>query len=150
MSLGPVHRTIFPYTFHFSSINTHLLVPKPLGGEIAADKLMIFKALAAGNCFVGYDLPASTRGFRFSAQNHDHTSIMGEEIKAEGGVTLQVTFPRQSFEAFLLRNGQVIKTTRQKDFTYTTNDPGVYRVEAYRHYLGKKRGWIFSNPIYIK
>jgi len=26
----------------------------------------------------------------------------------------------------------------------------VYRVEVFRTYLGKKRGWIYSNPIYLR
>jgi hypothetical protein len=26
----------------------------------------------------------------------------------------------------------------------------VFRVEAYLPYRGQRRGWIFSNPIYVK
>ncbi|MHB1120566.1 MAG: hypothetical protein ACYC11_10945, partial [Bellilinea sp.] len=33
---------------------------------------------------------------------------------------------------------------------YITKEPGVYRVESYIRYLGKLRGWIFSNPIYLR
>jgi hypothetical protein len=33
---------------------------------------------------------------------------------------------------------------------HTATLPGAYRVEAYIDYLGLKRGWIFSNPIYIR
>ena len=29
-------------------------------------------------------------------------------------------------------------------------DHGVYRVEVFIHYLGKRRSWIISNPIYIR
>ncbi|MBI4732488.1 MAG: CehA/McbA family metallohydrolase [Chloroflexi bacterium] len=93
MSLGPLRRVIFPYTYHFSAVNTHVLVPNPLLGDIASDKKMIYEALAAGHCFVGYDLPASTQGFRFSAHGRDQTVVMGDEIKADGGITFQVKFP---------------------------------------------------------
>src|SRR5512141_2992984 len=65
LHMGPIHRIIFPYEFHFKTINTHVFVPKPLTGELAADKKMIYDALAAGRCFVAYDLPAPTRGFTF-------------------------------------------------------------------------------------
>lgn len=150
LSLGPLHRVIFPYTYHFSAVNTHLLVPDPLLGNIPGDKKMIFSALAAGHCFIGYDLPASTRGFRFSAHNRNQTALMGDEIQAEGGVTLQVKFPAHPAEAYLLKNGGIIQKTHKEALTFTTSDPGVYRVEAYHNYLGRRRGWIFSNPIYIR
>jgi hypothetical protein len=32
---------------------------------------------------------------------------------------------------------------------FNTTEPGIYRVEATIHYLGRMRGWIYSNPIYI-
>jgi len=45
----------------------------------------------------------------------------------------------------------VIRTWKnQMICTHITTEPGSYRLEAYRRYLGKKRGWIFSNPIYVR
>ena len=32
----------------------------------------------------------------------------------------------------------------------SATEPGVYRVEAWKSYLGIKRGWVFSNPIYVR
>ena len=110
---------------------------------------MVFDALAAGHCYIGYDLPASTRGFHFSAQSREINGIMGDEIHSQGAVTLQAKFPFRA-EIKLIKDGKCIKALQGETFTYTTNEPGVYRVEAYRHYLGKRRGWIFSNPIYIR
>jgi hypothetical protein len=150
LSMGPIHRTVFPYSYHFSAINTHLLVPNPLLGDINSDKKMIYTALASGHCYIGYDLPASTRGFRFSANGQNETALMGDQIKGEGGITLQIKFPTSPTEAHLLKNGKIIQKTRNEALTFTTDEPGVYRVEAYRNYLGRKRGWIFSNPIFIK
>ena len=95
MHLGPFRRVIFPYEFHFKAINTHILLPSPLTGEVASDKKMIYASLSKGNCFVGYDLPAPTRGFRFTAQGHDADAIMGDEIPAKGGITLQVRTPHR-------------------------------------------------------
>jgi hypothetical protein len=49
-----------------------------------------------------------------------------------------------------LKDGKTIKTWLNKDScTHITTEPGVYRVEAYLDYLGIRRGWIFSNPIYV-
>jgi hypothetical protein len=147
---GPVQRLVYPYEFHFKGINTHIFVPRPLSGEIGTDRQMIYEALAAGHAFIGYDLPGSTRGFRFTAQGREATAILGDEIPADGGVTLKARLPAAA-ECRLLKDGKIIqKWKNQEACTYITTQPGVYRVEVYRHYLGKRRGWIFSNPIYIK
>ena len=110
---------------------------------------MVFDALAAGHCFIGYDLPAPTRGFHFSAQGKDSTAIMGDEITSPGAVTLQAKLPSAA-EIRLFKNGKGIKSAHGEALIHITDEPGVYRIEAYRRYLGKLRGWIFSNPVYVK
>ena len=111
---------------------------------------MILTALRAGHSFVGYDLPSPTSGFRFTAQGRLDSVMMGDEISAKGGVTLQAHLPTLA-EVRLLKDGEVIEQwKKQQVCTHITADPGVYRIEAYRHYLGKRRGWIFSNPIYVR
>jgi hypothetical protein len=107
--------------------------------------------MAAGHCFVGYDLSAPTRGFRFTGQGLEKTAVMGDEIRAKNGVTLQVKLPLAAAEIRLLKNGQVVVSSKNTmSCTHITTEPGVYRVEAYRRYLGKLRGWIYSNPIYVR
>lgn len=148
--LGPLRRTLFPYEFHFRSINTHLLAPSPLSGDLDEDRRVIMETLARGRAYIGYDLPASTRGFRFTAQGRDSSAWIGDEIPGKQGVTLQIRLPRPA-ECRLVRHGKVLKTWhRRETCTYITSEPGAYRVEAYIEYLGRLRGWIFSNPIYIK
>jgi hypothetical protein len=148
-SLGPLHKVIFPYEYHFSTINTHTLTPTPLTNDLILDRKMVFAALAAGHCFIGYDLPAPTRGFHFSAQSRASNAIMGDEITLDGSITLQVKLPSTA-DIRLLKNGKVVKTAHSGGLVYITDEPGVFRIEAYKNYLGKQRGWIFSNPIYIK
>jgi hypothetical protein len=147
-SLGPLHKVIFPYEYHFKTINTHILTPSPLTGDLLRDKKMVLEALANGHCFVGNDLPAPTRGFHFSAQGRVGNAIMGDEIHGSGPVTMQVKLPSAA-EIHLIRNGKVEKRTHGEAIVYITSEPGVYRVEAYKQFMGKQRGWIFSNPIYI-
>lgn len=149
MRLGPFPRTIFPYEFHFSAINNHLLLPRPLSGDVLLDRQAVYQALRNGNSFIGYDLPAPTRGFRFTAQGEGKTAIPGDEIPIGNGITIQIKLPIKN-ECHLLRNGEVIKSWKSNEIcTLLTNRPGVYRVETYIHYFGKRRGWIFSNPIYV-
>ena len=150
LSMGPISRNIYPYEFHFRTVNTHVFTSQPLSGDAKTDKQLIYEAMAEGRCFAGYDLPAPTRGFRFTAQGKEKSVIMGEEITAKGGVTLQAALPKIA-EIRLLRDGSVLQTwTNQMSCTHITTEPGVYRVEAYRNYLGRKRGWIYSNPIYVR
>ncbi len=150
MHMGPIHRVIFPYDFHFRNVNTHVFIPQPLTGDLPTDKKMIYDALAAGRCFVGYDLPASTRGFIFKGKGLEQSAMMGEEIPAKRGVTLQAHLPKPA-EFRLIKDGKTISIWKNSySCAYSAIQPGVYRVEVWRNYLGLKRGWIFSNPIYLR
>ena len=75
---------------------------------------------------------------------------MGDEIPGRGGVTLQAHLPSLA-EIRLIRNGKLIRSARRAyALTYVAVEPGVYRIEAWRRFLGRKRAWIFSNPIYVR
>ena len=148
--LGPLRRTLFPYEFHFAAVNTHLLIPEPLSGDVGEDRRLILEALRHGHAFIGYDLPAPTRGFRFTAHGKDGIVGVGDSVQVEEGITFQIHLPRRA-ECSLLKDGTVIKTWRKREIcTFITAEPGVYRVECYIRYLGRRRGWIFSNPIYAR
>jgi hypothetical protein len=150
LHLGPLSRVIYPYEFHFKTVNTHVFVPQPLTGDAPADKKMIYEALANGHCFVAYDLPGDTRGFTFKAKGIGQSAIMGDTLPAKGGVTLQAHTPARA-EIHMLKDGKPIGLWHNSQAcTFTATEPGVYRVEVYRNYLGKKRGWIYSNPIYVR
>jgi hypothetical protein len=150
MRLGPLRRTLFPYEFHFKAVNTHLITPTPLGGDLFHDRRMILDALRQGHAFVGYDLPASTRGFTFTARGRSQTAQMGDDITLDDGITFQIRLPFAT-ECRLLRDGQPIKEWHDREFIiHVANQPGIYRVESYVQFLGRRRGWIFSNPIYVR
>jgi hypothetical protein len=149
MHIGPLRRTVFPYEFHFKTVNTHAFVPRPLGTDDASDTSMILDALRQGHCFIGYDLPAPTRGFHFIARGLEQSVQMGDELNRKGGVTFQIRLPRRT-ECVLFKDGKPVRTWLNRDLCiYVTTEPGVYRVEVYIHYLGRRRGWIYSNPIYV-
>ena len=150
MHLGPLRRTVFPYEFHFRAINNHVLLPSAPGMNAVTDTSMIMEAFRQGHCFIGYDLPAPTRGFSFTAHGLQRTVLMGDEIDSKGGVTLTIRLPIRT-ECILLKDGKPLRVWHNHDLcTYITTEPGVYRVEAYIHYLGRRRGWIFSNPVYVR
>ena len=148
--IGPFKRIIFPYSYHFKCINTHILLPSRLCGKLEDDRPAVLGALAKGNAFIGYDLPAPTRGFRFTAHGYGQSVIMGDQIHLRDGITIQIRLPRVS-DCRLLRDGEIIQTWNNRETcTYITNKPGVYRVEVYIPFQGQHRGWIFSNPIYVR
>lgn len=147
--LGPINKTIFPYLYHFSAINNHLLLPQPLTGDLKQDKKMIYAALAKGSSYIGYDLPASTCGFSFSISNEENTACAGETLTLFRGATVQASLPAPA-EIRLVKDGAVVYTSQKLDhLAYPITDPGIYRIECSIEYLGKVRGWIYSNPIYV-
>lgn len=76
--------------------------------------------------------------------------MQGDEIPAKGGVTLQAHFPSLA-NIRLIKDGEILCKWKKKQVcTHITSEPGIYRIEAYKPYLGRRRGWIFSNPIYVR
>jgi hypothetical protein len=148
-SLGPLKRPVFPYDYLFSAVNTHVLLDEPLSRDVTAAKAQALDALRAGRVFVAYDLAGDARGFRFTATSSQGTVSMGDEMRPNGPVTLHVASPLPAGMR-LLKNGREVARARGRALTYETDEPGIYRVEAYRRYRIKPRGWVFSNPIYIR
>ena len=149
-SLGPIKRTLFPYQVHFKSVNTHLLLPTELTGDFEVDQGLIYQALRAGHAFVGYDLPYPTTGFQFSTVSGEDKGIMGDEIPLLAGTTLEINIPLPG-ECILIRDGKTVKKWRNRTrCSYEVTSAGIYRVEVFLPYRGRRRGWIYSNPIYIR
>ena len=138
-----------PYERSFHLVRVHALIPrdKPLTSDT------LLGALAAGHCFIGFDLFGDTTGFRFSASNGSENRIQGDEIGLQKEVSLAVSTPVTG-RIVLLKNGKPIQDeTRinQKDFVI--NEKGSYRVEVYLPQLPKPvsdQPWIISNPIYVR
>ena len=148
MSMGPITRTIFPYEFLFSAVNTHVLTPEPLSGDLETDRRLIIDAIAAGKGWVAYDMAHPTNGFRFSGQGINK-GTMGDEIKLDAGATLQILAPVKA-NIRLIRHGEIVaEVQNEQNLTHTPIEPGAYRAECRIPFEGKLRGWIFSNPIYL-
>jgi hypothetical protein len=148
--MGPFRATIFPYAAHFRSINTHVLTGAPLNGEVEHDKRLILDALRDGHCFIGNDLPAPTDGFRFGGQGPRGDFVQGDTVPLGAGVTLQIRLPLRA-ACRLLKDGALFREWHEREaIVVNVNQPGVYRVECSIGYLGRRRGWIYSNPVYVR
>jgi len=147
--LGPLVREVFSYQYLFRVSNLHILTEEAFNGQLAHDKKVIHEALKEGHCFTAYDLLGDTRGFRFTAKSGAAEAIMGDEITLQSQIVFGISSPQRA-HIRLLRDGAVVARTRGKKLQYTAREQGVYRVEAYRRYLFRKRGWVFTNPIYVR
>lgn len=147
--LGPLSRPVQPYEYLFRCINTHLLSQEPLTGDLEHDAAIVYRALRAGQSFLGYERAGAIAGFAFWARSGDAEATMGERLTLRGTLELQVMTPAPA-RLRLLCNGQLVTQSRGRNLTLISHRPGVYRVEAYRRFAGRQRGWIFSNPIYVQ
>lgn len=150
--LGALRRIVFPYEFLFRQVNTHVLTETALNGDYDHDRGLLLDALARGHCFVAYDGAGSARGFRFSASAERGNPLMGDEVVNRGGVTLQLAAPANA-DLRLLRNGQEVAHWENQSHAahvVLAGTGGVFRAEAYRMFQGRRRGWIYSNPIYVR
>jgi hypothetical protein len=138
-----------PYERSFRLVRMHQLLAtgKPLNSA------SLLQALAAGHCFIGFDLFGDTTGFRFNATNGSDQRIQGDEIAVGKGVTLSVRVP-VSASVVLLRDGKVFSDELEiKEKDYPVAEKGSYRVEVYLPQLPgpvSNQPWIISNPIYVR
>jgi hypothetical protein len=138
-----------PYERSFRVVRTHVL----LGRDQPLQREGLLAAIAAGHCYIGFDLFADPRGFAFTAQNESETKTMGDEIGLGSGVTLKVALPL-SARVVLFRDGAEIEEAlggSAKEFSVT--QAGAYRVEVYLPQLPhpvSNQPWIISNPIYVR
>lgn len=148
MSLGPIRRTVYLYDYLFRAVNTHIITREPLSGDFDRDRRTILQAVGRGNCWVGYDLPHATQGFRFTGQGATK-GVMGDDIRLGMGATLQVRTPTRA-DIRIIRHGETVAAIENEvSLTHIPIEPGAYRVECALSFRGKPRGWIYSNPIYL-
>jgi hypothetical protein len=125
------------------------LSEEPLNGDLEHDKAIVYHALRTGRGFVGYERPGGVDGFCFWARSGSGEATMGETLAFRGRIELRVSVPDRA-RLRLLRNGQPVAQAVDRQLVAIGHEPGVYRVEAYRRHVGRERGWIFGNPIYVE
>lgn len=147
--LGPIHREVLPYRYLFRCVNTHVLLERPFGKNAQRDAQLLYDALRAGHCFVGYDRPHTTRGFSFTAKSGADVAVMGDELRRKAATLFEVRSPGLG-HIRLIKDGRVVAAKFGLNLDYLSIEPGVYRVEVRRFFRGWLRGWIYSNPIYVR
>ena len=67
-----------------------------------------------------------------------------------GGRVMDPATGLDSIRDVAIRDGKVVASRFGKSLDYTSIDPGVYRVEVHKVFRLLPRGWIYSNPIYVR
>jgi hypothetical protein len=146
LDLDPYHRS-------FQNVSTHVLAP-------ALNEEAIRAALRQGHVYVGHDWMCDPSGFRFElisastvsgGQDSDTARrvLMGDEATLSPGRTLVVQFP-VSCHIRLLSQGKVVAERSGERLEHGVDAPGVYRAEGWLTLGGEERGWVYSNPIYVR
>jgi hypothetical protein len=144
LDLDPYHRS-------FRNVCTHILAPE-------LTERAIREALRDGHAYACHDWMCDPTGFAFelipaagaaSGSSPAGRAIMGDEVKPEQGARLWARFP-VSCHVRLLKSGQAIAERRGESLEHAVTAPGVYRVEGWLDVGGEERGWVYSNPIYVR
>lgn len=138
-----------PYETSFHLVRLHVLIAK----DKVFDTTSLLEAIAAGHCFIGFDLFGDTSGFSFEAQNPGETKIQGDEIPLKKETRLKVFTPVSSRIVLLKDGNKLLDETGLSSKEFAVMEPGIYRVEVYLPQLGQPIGqqpWIISNPIFVK
>lgn len=147
--IGPFTKIAFPYSYHFKTIRNHMLVRSELSGNVKKDEKMIMTALKEGHLFIANDMVKPARGFDFHLEDSGKVTGMGDSIALKKDQVLHTRLPYPA-ECRLICDSDVLDTRWiESKHSWRIEKPGAYRLECYRKFLGLKRGWIFSNPIYI-
>ncbi len=144
------------YAALFSCLRLHILLDAPLTKSFDPARRQIFAALRQGKFYNAIDAARPAGGFRFWARGKESRSrldgILPFDPLSPSILRVEAPFPF-SFEIRLLRNGETLVLSKEKELTYTPDRPGVYRVEVYlrgRTPLDETIPWIVSNPIYFR
>ena len=147
--IGPFNIRVFPYSYHFRSISNHLLLENPMSGEAKKDQKAILATMKIGRLFIANDQVFSSRGFRCWVERNNCRYQMGEKVSFESGLILRATLPAKA-DCFILNNGKRIQAFRNVNrINFPIMSEGIYRIECYRRFRIRKRGWIFTNPFYL-
>jgi hypothetical protein len=144
--IGPVVPIrVMAYRRSFRFIRTHVLCDEAPAGRLEQDREQVYAALRSGRCYIAVDSVAPAKGFRFEADDLP----MGAEAPAGPRRRLSARVPLPA-RLRLLRDGVEVASATGDSLEQEVDEPGVYRVEAYRRSKGRERTWILSNPIYLR
>jgi hypothetical protein len=144
IKVGPFRVAIFPYKVHFRCLRTHLLLSEPMSDDFETARDQLYSALRNCRVFFSNMRWGRADGFEFFAENEQGRATCGDELMLKHNTVLQAKLPARA-TIKLVKSGEVVLTTVSDKLSVVLDQPGNYRLEAWRG----RRGWIFSNHIRI-
>ncbi len=138
----------FPsYEAMFALLQNHVLLRRPLTGELELDRALVLDALRHGRVYLGLDGLAPADSFSFVAQSPAGQIAMGETTPLVPGLRLKIGGLMPAHATIeLLRDGRIV-ATGSVVLEARVTAPGVYRAQV--RVGGFSVPWILSNPIYV-
>lgn len=144
----------FLYGPLFSILQLHLLLDNSLPQDFSQARQKVLDVLRQGRFYNAIDAAAPASGFQFWGEGGSTIWQMGSSTVYSEPVYLNIKIPSPfKFEAYLVRNGQSVFTSRQQESSFLADKPGTYRVEVYlreKSPLHNRCPWILSNPIFLR
>jgi hypothetical protein len=144
------------YSALLTCFRLHVLLDQPLTRDFETARSQVFDALRQGKFYSGVDAARPAGGFRFWAKGEGPRARLEPVIQFNPAAppTLRVETPFPfAVDARLIRNGETITRSSERELVYSAGRPGVYRVEVYLKSgspLARDVPWIVSNPIYLR
>jgi hypothetical protein len=141
------------YAASFRTLSVHLRTERALTGDAGIDGRMIIRAIRAGHAYSAIDGAASPPSFDFTATNGHGTVRAGDEISADGPLTLHVRSNAPPDFTTTLWNGTTIVSGDHHEQDFSVQVPegeGVYRAEIRASTPFHALPWIVSNSIYVR
>jgi len=132
-----------PYHRSFANVSTHLLAPD-------ATEPALREALRRGRAYVAHDWMCDPTGFRLDLiAGGKPVATMGDEIPYEPGARIEARSPVPC-KLRLMEGGRIVAEATGDRLEAGIEAPGVYRVEGWLTLDGEDRGWVYTNPIYVR
>ncbi|MFN8477534.1 MAG: CehA/McbA family metallohydrolase [Kouleothrix sp.] len=135
---------VFPYQWTFGTLTNYLLLDEPLATDAHTAIHQVYGALAAGRSYFINRRDGVCPQLVFHALRGDQHFPIGSTARLSDGPLLLAVDAGSPADLRLIGDGRIVARSNRA-FRYEVREPGVYRLEGYRH----KRPWLFSNPIYI-
>lgn len=136
--------TILPYRWIFGTVTNYLLLDAPLAADAEQAKHQVYGGLAAGRLYFLNRRAGDCPALQFAAiRGGEHFTIGATAALAAGPLTFHADVGCDA-DVQLIYNGRIL-ARGLRELRQTVNEPGVYRLEAYR----KGRAWLYTNPIYL-
>ncbi|RQD76763.1 MAG: PHP domain-containing protein [Candidatus Syntrophonatronum acetioxidans] len=150
LKAGPLRAEIFPYSFLFQTITTHIYLPLKLREDTLHDRVMVMEALQKGHYFTANDQVHPSRGFCYFGKNKEKQVLSGDTITMDKETVLEVESPSLRSIIRVIKEGRVVREAKSNNLIFKVLERGAFRVEVYyRPLLGGPCPWIYSNPIFV-